>query len=425
MLDEFGLSTKKSLGQNFLVNDDVIGKIIELSQVTPNDHVLEVGPGIGTLTVALLERAGHATSIERDARLPEVLAKTTREWADKFTLIQRDALEIANTDFENDSALELVTNNLANERAPEFATSSFAHGSAPVASDLTDESESGIAHGLATSDFAITNKRNDTLAHEASGLTGKRKPYPTLPTKFIANLPYAVAATLILDYFQKFPSIQSATVMVQREVAQRIAAKPGNKNYGAYTVKLGMYAHVTGKFAVAPNNFYPPPHVDSAVVRLERNAPVAHDNDGSKHSKRNTNNERVGARLPTPEKNSPTRALTPDEIQLVCMMADAAFYNRRKTIANSMRAYFSNTNKRSNDSKDARTGDRAVAKINSNTGKSANANVQSHKNLFKRALEPDVLSHLLKDANIDPKRRGETLSQQEFIALARAFVTLA
>ena len=80
----------------------------------------------------------------------------------------------------------------------------------------------------------------------------------------MANLPYAVAATLVLDYFQRFSWLQSATVMVQKEVADRMAAHPGTKDYGAFTVKLALHARIVGRFAVGPQNFFPPPRVDSA-----------------------------------------------------------------------------------------------------------------------------------------------------------------
>ena len=130
---------------------------------------------------------------------------------------------------------------------------------------------------------------------------------PFAPTAFIANLPYAVAATLVLDYFERFDSIQRATVMVQAEVADRMMAQPGTKNYGAYTVKLALFARPASRFKVAPGNFFPPPHVDSAVIRLDR---CAHPD------------------------------LTAAERAACALMADAAFATRRKTIQNSMRTYF-------------------------------------------------------------------------------------
>lgn len=95
-------------------------------------------------------------------------------------------------------------------------------------------------------------------------------PEPAPPTKLVANLPYNIAATMVLKVFQTQPTIKAATVMVQREVAERMQAKPGAKAYGAYTVKLALYARATGSFLVSPESFYPPPHVASAVISLVR-----------------------------------------------------------------------------------------------------------------------------------------------------------
>ena len=94
VLEEHGLSTKHALGQNVLVNDAILQKIVELAQLDAFDDVLEVGPGIGTLTIALLKCAGRVVSVERDADLPAVLEDTLVPWADRFALISKDALEL-------------------------------------------------------------------------------------------------------------------------------------------------------------------------------------------------------------------------------------------------------------------------------------------------------------------------------------------
>lgn len=227
-LERFGLMTKKALGQHFLINDGVVARICSFADLTKEDKVVEIGPGIGTLTEALLKCAGEVVSIERDTDLLAVLAETCAPWADTFTLISADALDI-------------------------------------TAADL-----------------------------------------PFAPNKLVANLPYAVAATLVLDYFERLPSLKNVTVMVQAEVADRMSATRGTKNYGAYTVKLNLFAHVAGRFSVAEGNFFPPPRVKSAVIRLDRN----------------------------PE------ALDPKLLKATMTMADAAFENRRKTISNSMKRYF-------------------------------------------------------------------------------------
>lgn len=229
MLEAFGLATKHRLGQNFLIDNHVIERIMDLAELTGEERVLEVGPGIGTLTLALVQEAAHVTSIEMDSELEQVLSAHAMDH-DNFSFIMGDA--------------------------------------------------------LATSPEMIA---------EASG---------GAPTVLVANLPYNVAATIILQFFQTMPSLERAVVMVQKEVADRIAAKPRTKAYGAYTVKLSLYGDVTGRFEVPPRCFMPAPHVDSAVVRIDR------------------------AQTPVEE----GAASAEDVVRVV----DAAFAQRRKTIRNSM-----------------------------------------------------------------------------------------
>ena len=250
-LERFGLATKYRLGQNFLVQDHVIEKIVQLAEVQPTDVIVEVGPGLGTLTVALLDRARAVCSLEADSELEQVLAVTCKEpHPDSFALVMGDALAI-------------TPQKLAD-----------AYSALPA-----------VAHDAATS--------------------------APMPTKFVSNLPYQVAATLILKFFQELPSLERAVVMVQAEVADRIAAKPSTKAYGAYTAKLSLFTQVTGRFEVGPGNFMPPPRVNSAVVRLDR----------------------TQARNPVTSK-----LLSEEELLHTMSVIDAAFAQRRKTIRNSMSA---------------------------------------------------------------------------------------
>ena len=250
-LERFGLATKYRLGQNFLVQDHVIEKIVQLAEVQPTDVVVEVGPGLGTLTVALLDRARAVCSLEADSELEQVLAVTCKEpHPDSFALVMGDALAI--------TPQKLVD----------------AYSALPA------------------------------VAQSAA-------PSVLMPTKFVSNLPYQVAATLILKFFQELPSLERAVVMVQAEVADRIAAKPSTKAYGAYTAKLSLFAQVTGRFEVGPGNFMPPPRVNSAVVRLDR----------------------TQARNPLTSK-----LLSEEELLHTMRVIDAAFAQRRKTIRNSMSA---------------------------------------------------------------------------------------
>lgn len=250
-LERFGLATKYRLGQNFLVQDHVIEKIVQLAEVQPTDVIVEVGPGLGTLTVALLDNALAVCSLEADSELEQVLALTCKEpHPDSFALVMGDALAIT------PQKLAEAYNTLP-------AVAQSAVSSAPM------------------------------------------------PTKFVSNLPYQVAATLILKFFQELPSLVRAVVMVQAEVADRIAAKPSTKAYGAYTAKLSLFAQVTGRFEVGPGNFMPPPRVNSAVVRLDR----------------------TQARNPLTSK-----LLSEEELLHTMSVIDAAFAQRRKTIRNSMSA---------------------------------------------------------------------------------------
>ena len=236
LLEAYGLATKHSLGQNFLVNNHVIEKIMDLAELGEKDRVLEVGPGIGTLTLALLAEAGHVVSVEMDRELEPVLSAHAAAHPN-FSFIMGDALRV------------------------------------------TPDQISGAAGGE--------------------------------PTMLVSNLPYNVAATVILRYLQEAPSLRRLVVMVQAEVADRICAGPGNRTYGAYSAKLALLGKVTGRFEVGPGNFMPPPHVDSAVVRIDR-APACDPATGE--------------------------PLSPERLAATAAVIDAAFAQRRKTIRNSMAA---------------------------------------------------------------------------------------
>lgn len=253
MLERFGLATKHRLGQNFLVDDNVIAKILDLARLSPESRVVEVGPGIGTLTLGMLPLAGSVTSIEADRELEPVLADLAHEFP-SFSYMMGDALRVSWDDVCH-----------AGERGEKAA----------------EQGESIV-------------ERLDAPAPE--------------PNILVANLPYNVAATIILKYLSERPSLDAAVVMVQAEVADRICANPGCKSYGAYTAKLALYGEVTGRFEVPPTCFMPAPHVNSAVVRIER-------------------------RQATDEAGWP---LSAGELDATARVIEAAFAQRRKTIRNSM-----------------------------------------------------------------------------------------
>ena len=353
VLEAHGIGTKYTLGQNFLVNDDVLKKIVALAEVGENDRILEVGPGIGTLTIALLKHAAGVVAIERDPDLPAVLADTLHPWREKFALVEKDALDVTRDDIVSVASTMVEPGGDAGclDRA-----SSAANETAQWAVSQSEDclSESGYPVAPPQEDLQLS-----------------------LPSKLVANLPYAVAATVVLDYFESFPFLDSATIMVQKEVADRMAAAVGTKNYGAYTVKLGLYAEPVGRFAVGPGNFFPPPRVDSAVIRLNRRVPLMAD----------------GA------------PASPEVIAAAALMADAAFTNRRKTIANSCKTYFSGRGPLS-------------LGIAGSSAREGAPNIA----LPDGAAIAERLPAIFDAAAIDPRRRGETLTQQEFLALGAALL---
>ena len=228
VLERHGLHTRKALGQHFLVDDNIVGRIVGAAELDRGERVLEIGPGIGTLTDALMSAGADVVAVEFDDRLLPVLAELAAERGG-LSVVHADAVSV------------------------------------PV------------------------------TALEADGVS---------PRALVANLPYAVAATVVLRFFQELPSLERAIVMVQAEVADRMAARPGTKAYGAYTVKLGLHARVAGRFAVPRSCFLPPPRVDSAVITLVREE----------------------------------RSADPALLEAAARAADAAFTQRRKTLRNSLAA---------------------------------------------------------------------------------------
>lgn len=188
----------KQRGQNFVIDANTVRRIVRTAEVGPDDVVAEVGPGLGSLTLALLETADRVTAIEIDdvlaAALPATVAARLPERADRFALVHSDAMAV--------TAL----------------------------------------------------------------------PGPA-PTALVANLPYNVAVPVLLHMLATFPTIERTLVMVQAEVADRLAAAPGNKVYGVPSVKANWYAQVRRAGSIGRNVFWPAPNVDSGLVSLVRRDP--------------------------------------------------------------------------------------------------------------------------------------------------------
>lgn len=264
--DEAGVSPTKKFGQNFVIDPGTVRRIVREAHVQPDTHVLEVGPGLGSLTLAILETGATMTAVEIDPPLAERLPQTVGEFmpdaSGRLTVVNRDALTVGP------------------ETLPEFADGE--------------------------------------------------------PFTLVANLPYNVATPILLTLLERFDNLDSFLVMVQKEVADRLAATPGNKIYGTPSVKLAWYGEAKRVGTIGRNVFWPAPNVDSALVHFRR--------------------------FDTPR---------PQELRgRTFALIDAAFGQRRKTL--------------------------------------------------HAALKKIVPAEAFEAAGIDPTRRGETLTIDEFMALAKA-----
>lgn len=269
---ELEFRPRKSLGQNFVHDANTVRRIVSTSGIGRADHVLEVGPGLGSLTLALLDRGATVTAIEIDPvlaeRLPQTVGEHSHSEIQRLTVLNRDVL----------------------------------------------------------------NLRRDELA-----------PGPSGPTALVANLPYNVAVPALLHLLAEFPTIATVTVMVQAEVAERLAAEPGGKEYGVPSVKVRFFGRIRRCGMVSPTVFWPVPRVYSGLVRIDR-----YD------------------RAPWPTDDAFRRQ--------VFELVDIAFAQRRKTSRNAFSEWAGSGNESAN---------RLLA------------------------------------ASIDPARRGETLSIDDFVRLLR------
>jgi 16S rRNA (adenine1518-N6/adenine1519-N6)-dimethyltransferase len=269
---ELEFRPRKAWGQNFVHDANTVRRVVSTAGVGRNDHVLEVGPGLGSLTLALLDRGASVTAVEIDpvlaGRLPQTVAEHSHSEIQRLSVLNRDVLTL----------------------------------------------------------------RPDELAAE-----------PSAPTAVVANLPYNVAVPALLHLLAEFPSIRVVTVMVQAEVAERLAAEPGGKDYGVPSVKVRFFGRVRRCGMVSPTVFWPIPRVYSGLVRIDRYAAS-----------------------PWPADEAFRRQ--------VFGLVDIAFAQRRKTSRNAFAEWAGSGNESAN---------RLLA------------------------------------ASIDPSRRGETLSIEDFVRLLR------
>ncbi|HCW05245.1 MAG TPA: 16S rRNA (adenine(1518)-N(6)/adenine(1519)-N(6))-dimethyltransferase [Clostridium sp.] len=263
IVKKYGFKFTKSLGQNFLIDDSVVTDIVEGAQVGKEDFVIEIGPGVGTLTRELLKKAKAVCAIELDKSLISILQQELKDF-DNFQLINEDALKV---------------------------------------------------------------NFNEIIGEEKS-------------VKLVANLPYYVTTPIIIILLTGRYPFNSLTIMIQKEVAERMNASPGGKDYGSLSLLVQYYCRTEIIRKVSPVSFIPRPKVDSIVIKLEK--------------------------LDSP------RVEVEDEKLFFSIIRDA-FNMRRKTLSNALK----------------------------NVG-----------------LSKENLNKAFEEAGIDPRRRGETLSIEEFAKLS-------
>ena len=197
ILKKYGIAANKSLGQNFLINDEVVEGIVNKAEISKDDLVIEIGPGLGTLTKELLDKAGKVIAIELDTRMIQILTDRFKLY-DNFELINKDILKV----------------------------------------DLNKLIQENLSQGLKT-------------------------------VKIVANLPYYITTPIIMKLLEGNLPIASITVMIQKEVADRLIEIPGGKNSGAITYSVYYYAQAEEILKVMPNSFMPEPAVESKVIQLK------------------------------------------------------------------------------------------------------------------------------------------------------------
>lgn len=271
ILEKYGFSFKKSLGQNFLIDTNVLNRIVDFAELTPNSGAIEIGPGIGALTEQLAKRAKKVVAFEIDQRLLPILAETLEPYPH----------------------VDIIHGDVLKEDVKAVIASRFEEG-------------------------------QDIMV--------------------VANLPYYVTTPILFKLLEEALPIRGIVVMMQKEVADRIAAEPGSKNYGSLSIAIQYYMVAETVMTVPRTVFVPQPNVDSAVLRLiKREKPVVEVMDEA----------------------------------FFFQVVRASFAQRRKTLLNNLTSNVSSIPK-----------------------------------------DKDLLERTLLEIGIDPKRRGETLTIEEFAKLS-------
>ena len=290
---EIGLRPTKQRGQNFVHDANTVRRIVAAAGLAEGERVLEVGPGLGSLTLALLDARHEVVAVEIEpalaARLPRTVAERMPERASRLRVLELDALRLATTHFRpppNEAA-----NTRDSSRARPVSTNSTddsppGHPSSPapdalVATDSTYDSPPGHPSSPAPAAPLATDSTSDSPPDHPSS-PAPATPLATdstsdVPDALVANLPYNVSVPVILHVLATFPSIRHGLVLVQAEVADRLVAAPGSRTYGAPSAKLAWYAQARRVGSVPPTVFWPVPNVESGLVAFERRDPPAAD----------------------------------------------------------------------------------------------------------------------------------------------------
>ena len=237
VLERHGFTFKKSFGQNFLTDTNILQKIVDTAEIDDQVNVIEIGPGIGALTEFLAERAAQVMAFEIDHRLVPILADTLRDF-DNVTVVNEDILKV----------------------------------------DLAQH---------------IQNFKN-----------------PDLPIKVVANLPYYITTPILMHLIESGIPFSEFVVMMQREVADRISAKPNTKAYGSLSIAVQYYMTAKVAFIVPRTVFVPAPNVDSAILKMVRR---------------------------------PEPAVAVEDEKFFFKVSKASFTHRRKTLWNNLTGYFGKT----------------------------------------------------------------------------------
>lgn len=241
LAEKLDLNPTKKLGQNFVHDPNTVRRIVNAAELRPHDHVLEVGPGLGSLTLGLVPEVSRVTAVEIDPRLAAELPLTAQrhlpDCAQRLEVVHSDALAVRGGDIDK-------------------------------------------------------------------------------PTALVANLPYNVAVPVLLHLLDEFPSLRRVLVMVQLEVAERLAAEPGSRVYGVPSVKASFYGRVHRAGTIGKNVFWPAPNVSSGLVAIDRYTP---------------------GEVPW--------AATAEERKRLFPLIDAAFAQRRKTLRPGLSGYFGSAEK--------------------------------------------------------------------------------